>query len=86
MEVKESSLHFFQTYKTLLPLLKIWIQDKLMAITCEYFNEFSKIIVNERGTIDKYIGDSIMAFWGAPLRVERPAESAARSGLKLHKD
>jgi len=32
-----------------------------------YLTEMTKIIFKEQGTIDKYIGDAIMAFWGAPL-------------------
>lgn len=41
--------------------------DKLMTILSAYFDGLSKIILRKKGTIDKYIGDSIMAFWGAPL-------------------
>lgn len=48
----------------------------------EYFAVLTKIIVDEKGTIDKYIGDSIMAFWGAPLVVEKPCAHAARAALK----
>lgn len=40
--------------------------DKLVLHLSDYFNELSKIIVETNGTIDKYIGDSIMAFWNAP--------------------
>lgn len=47
----------------------------------EYFDELSKIIVQEKGTIDKYIGDSIMAFWGAPLVDQHPAHHAAHAAL-----
>ncbi len=32
----------------------------LLEYMCEYFDELSQIIVDEKGTIDKYIGDSIM--------------------------
>lgn len=33
----------------------------------EYFEEMTQVIKSFRGTIDKYIGDAIMAFWGAPI-------------------
>ncbi|GAB2183264.1 adenylate/guanylate cyclase domain-containing protein [Roseibium sp. LAB1] len=40
-------------------------------------------ITREGGTIDKYIGDSVMAFWGAPERLENPAEPAARAAIGM---
>lgn len=59
--------------------------DKLMKYICEYFNEISPIIENEGGTIDKYIGDSVMAFWGAPLPVDKPCHLAAQAALRIIK-
>ncbi|MEM9631349.1 MAG: adenylate/guanylate cyclase domain-containing protein [Pseudomonadota bacterium] len=40
-------------------------------------------ITRQDGTIDKYIGDSVMAFWGAPDRLDNPAEHAARAALGM---
>lgn len=40
-------------------------------------------ITKEGGTIDKYIGDSVMAFWGAPERLDNPAAPAARAALAM---
>ncbi len=40
-------------------------------------------ITRQGGTIDKYIGDSVMAFWGAPDHLENPAEQAARAALGM---
>ena len=45
--------------------------DQLIKLLSEYLNELSTIILHQHGTIDKYIGDSIMAFWGAPDRDEQ---------------
>lgn len=55
--------------------------NALMLQVCDYFEMFSSIIMHEKGTIDKYIGDSVMAFWGAPLIEDEPCERAARSAL-----
>ncbi|MHB1949381.1 MAG: adenylate/guanylate cyclase domain-containing protein [Gammaproteobacteria bacterium] len=55
--------------------------DELMETMNEYFEELSQIITREKGTIDKYIGDSIMAFWGAPAIVEDPVHHAAKVAL-----
>jgi len=44
------------------------------------------IIIDEKGTIDKYIGDAIMAYWNAPLDVENHADRAVCASLRqLHK-
>lgn len=55
----------------------------LMMQLCEYFEAITKIIHNEKGTIDKFIGDSIMAFWGAPIAINNPCQHAARSALRI---
>lgn len=47
----------------------------------EYLEMFTKVIRKNEGTIDKFIGDSVMAFWGAPLAVEDPCQRAARATL-----
>ena len=39
--------------------------------------------MSERGTIDKYVGDQIMAFWNAPLPVPDHADCACRTALKM---
>lgn len=55
--------------------------NELMLQVGEYFEALSQIITRENGTIDKYIGDSVMAFWGAPLPENEPCNRAARSAL-----
>lgn len=42
-------------------------------------------ITQNQGTVDKYIGDSVMAFWGAPNDVSRPASKACTSALEIRK-
>ena len=55
--------------------------DLLMPLLAEYFDEMSRVILENQGTIDKYIGDSIMAFWGAPTEIKQPALHACDSAL-----
>jgi adenylate cyclase len=59
------------------------------AGVAEFLNQhltlISGCIERENGTIDKYIGDAVMAFWGAPNQVENPAECACRSAIAVQK-
>jgi len=55
---------------------------KLMGI---YFDGMTKIILRHQGTVDKYIGDSIMAFWGAPRPCDNQAVQACLATLECQK-
>ncbi len=54
---------------------------------CDLINDIltpvTHAIHNHKGTIDKYIGDAIMAFWGAPLHMDQHATHAVRAGLAV---
>ncbi len=55
--------------------------EKLVKYLGIYLEETSNIIQSYQGTVDKYIGDAIMAFWGAPNSVENHALSACKAAL-----
>ncbi len=59
--------------------------EELMLQLSAYLDRMTRIIEQEQGTVDKYIGDGIMAFWGAPLEVENPALLACRAALGCSK-
>src|SRR5258705_3997061 len=48
-----------------------------------FLSPMTEIITEQKGTIDKYIGDCIMAFWNAPLDDPDHAEHACRSALAM---
>ncbi|WP_424192519.1 CHASE2 domain-containing protein [Ampullimonas aquatilis] len=48
-----------------------------------YLTEMTMVIQRHRGTLDKYVGDGIMAFWGAPITDEQHAEHAVRNALAM---
>ncbi|MBC7621955.1 MAG: adenylate/guanylate cyclase domain-containing protein [Aeromicrobium sp.] len=56
---------------------------ELTALMNAYLTEMTKTIQADRGTIDKYIGDAIMAFWGAPLKDPQHAANALRSAMAM---
>ena len=60
--------------------------DALREYINEYLTEMSMIIRSRyRGTLDKYIGDAIMAFWGAPVEDAGHARSAVLAALEMQK-
>jgi adenylate cyclase len=57
----------------------------------EYINEYltaMSVIIRDRhrGTLDKYIGDAIMAFWGAPVEDARHARNAVHAALEMQRE
>jgi adenylate cyclase len=56
---------------------------ELSRLMNEYMTPMTRIIHKHRGTIDKYIGDAIMAFWGAPLADEEHARHAVLAALEM---
>jgi len=51
----------------------------------QHLSLVSARIEREGGTIDKFIGDAVMAFWGAPGRIENPAASACRAAVAIQR-
>lgn len=56
--------------------------EDLTALLNEYLTAMTDIIHEEQGTIDKYEGDAIIAFWNAPLSVPDHADRAVRAALR----
>ena len=50
----------------------------------EFLTSLTEVIYRNRGTIDKYMGDAIMGFWGAPKREPDHARLAIRAALEMH--
>ncbi len=46
-------------------------------------NELTEVVIEEKGVVDKYIGDCIMAFWGSPLETPKDEINACRCSLKF---
>jgi adenylate cyclase len=55
---------------------------RIMPLLNRYLDALTRVVIRNGGTVDKYIGDSIMAFWNAPMRNEEHALAACRSALE----
>tara|TARA_R100001369_G_scaffold44847_1_gene71008 strand:+ start:5933 stop:7783 length:1851 start_codon:yes stop_codon:yes gene_type:complete len=56
--------------------------EGLVECINDYLDRMTKIVLNNGGTVDKYMGDCIMAFWNAPLDCENHAELAVRTSVE----
>ncbi len=55
----------------------------LQALLNTVFSRLTQLIRQQRGTIDKYMGDCVMAFWGAPVESRRHAPQAVEAALNM---
>ena len=56
--------------------------DRLNGVLAPYFEGMTRAILAQGGTVDKFIGDSVMAFWGAPHDCPDHALRACRAALQ----
>ena len=56
--------------------------EGLVEVINDYLNRMTKIVLENGGTVDKYMGDCIMAFWNAPLDCEDHAEMAVKTAIE----
>lgn len=59
--------------------------SELVQQLSEYFDVIASIIYSHNGIIDKYIGDSVMAFWGAPSKDEDQAKKACKAAIEIER-
>lgn len=55
------------------------VQELLFIV----FNHFTNILIEHNATIDKYMGDCVMAFWGAPVETPQHEEQAVQAAISL---
>lgn len=60
--------------------------NELVQKISEYLNIATEAVNQELGTIDKFVGDGVMAFWGAPAMLEDHAKRACLAALRIQRD
>ena len=55
----------------------------LVDMLQDYLSEMTEVVIESRGQVDKDLGDGVMAFWGAPVRLPSPARAACDAALKM---
>lgn len=80
--LKEVTL-MFTDIENFTSVSEITTPEKLVIYLSEYFEEVTRIVMEGSGTVDKYIGDAVMAFWGAPVTDRHHVYNACRSALLI---
>jgi len=57
--------------------------QELALFLNQYLSDMTRIVFDHQGTLDKYIGDAVMAFWGAPFEEEKHAALACQTALDM---
>jgi adenylate cyclase len=72
-----SDIAGFTTFSEKLP------PEELVLVLNEYLSAMTEIVFNNDGTLDKYEGDAVMAFWGAPIELDNNALHACTAALEM---
>ena len=81
-EEKEVTV-FFSDIRGFTTISEKTTPKELVRILNKYFTAMTKEVLDNGGVLDKYIGDAIMAFWGAPIDDPDQAENALKASLKM---
>ena len=73
----------FSDIRDFTPISEKLDPEDLVHLLNDYLTEMTEIILNDQGLVDKYMGDAIMAFWGAPLAQPNHPEMACESSLEM---
>jgi adenylate cyclase len=79
---KEEVTIFFSDIAGFTSMSERLTPDQLVKVLGDYLSAMSDIIMQRDGTLDKYIGDAIMAFWNAPKPVANHAVSACYAAIE----
>jgi len=83
-EIKDITV-LFADIRNFTPLVQSLPLKVLRALLNDFFNLFTEIIFEFDGTLDKFMGDALLAFFGAPVPLKEPDNSAVGSAILMHK-
>jgi len=80
---KENITMLFSDIRSFTNMSEKLSAEKVVELLNYYFSSMTDSIFAHEGTIDKFIGDAIMAFWGAPIKTADHADKATLSALDM---
>ena len=72
---------FFSDIRGFTPMSETMNPDEIAGLLTDYFTEMVDIVFEHSGTLDKFMGDAIMALWGAPIAHADDADRAMQCAL-----
>jgi adenylate cyclase len=75
----------FADIRNFTPLVQAVPLNILRTFLNDFFNLFTQVIFEFDGTLDKFMGDALLAFFGAPAPLKEPDKAAAHSAVRMHK-
>jgi adenylate cyclase len=78
---KKPVVVFFSDIRGFTPMSELMSPDAIAGLLTEYFTEMVDIVFEHSGTLDKFMGDAIMALWGAPIAHEDDADRAMQCAI-----
>ncbi len=76
---------FFSDIASFTTMSEALTPEALVQLLNEYLDDMTNIVIKHGGTLDKYEGDAIMAFWGAPITQKDHALRACQAALEMQK-
>ena len=83
-EIKDLSV-MFTDIRSFTTISEGLTPQELIQLMNDFLTPMSDLVMQNRGTIDKYMGDAMMAFWNAPLDDAEHARNACRTALQMNK-
>ena len=74
---------FFSDVQSFSSFSELLTPNQLVALMNEYLTAMTDLVQQERGTLDKYIGDAIVAMYGAPIPMDDHAYQSVKTGLLM---
>ena len=83
-EIRTVSI-LFADIRGFTPLVQQISLETIRSFLNDFFGLFSEVIFKFKGTMDKFLGDAVLAFFGAPLSLSEPESAAVDSAILMHK-
>jgi adenylate cyclase len=80
---KRPAVVLFSDIRGFTPLSERMSPDEIASLLTDYFTHMVEVVFTYGGTLDKFMGDALMALWGAPIAHEDDADRAVKAAIVM---